>query len=495
MTVSPTYNRVYNFTNFQTGAPATPLPAGQLDAELNSVKVTLDAMLANTALIQRSDGALANGSVTQQSLATSLSIGFTFRGAWKTGTNYNVSDGVFDGFIFYTANLANLSGATHPASDPTNWAVAADFTGSGAGTAAASATAALASQAAALVSQNAASASAAAAVVSVTNATTQATAAAASAAAAAATLSTSALKANNLSDLASASSSRTNLGLGTMATQAASAAAITGGTVDNAVIGGVTPAAGTFTSLTATTISFASGINSTNIGSVTPGTGAFTSLSTTLTAAFGGVLTASAGITISAGGLTVTAGAVALPAASLSCAVFATGGTLGGVNWLTPNGGSTFGLSIQSQNSNPSILKFIGTTGAQVGGITVSSSATTYATSSDADLKTVRGPVDAEGALARINSLRVYEAAFNEEPDAVRPMILAHELQETHPHAVNGVRRHCEPAPVIDKDAPEGEYVIMEQTYQGVDYSHLVVDLIAANQALTRRLAALEAAV
>src|SRR5215469_1383425 len=57
------------------------------------------------------------------------------------------------------------------------------------------------------------------------------------------------LAANNLSDVASVPSSRTNLGLGTMATQAATGVAITGGTIDGTVIGGATAAAAHVTTL------------------------------------------------------------------------------------------------------------------------------------------------------------------------------------------------------------------------------------------------------
>lgn len=48
---------------------------------------------------------------------------------------------------------------------------------------------------------------------------------------------------------ASQSAARAGLGLGTIATQAASAVAITGGAIDGTVIGGTTPAAGTFTDM------------------------------------------------------------------------------------------------------------------------------------------------------------------------------------------------------------------------------------------------------
>lgn len=68
------YDRQFNFQNQQALTPDDPLPANQVDAELNAVKITLDEILANLELIQRDDGDLANASVGEDQLAPDLAL-------------------------------------------------------------------------------------------------------------------------------------------------------------------------------------------------------------------------------------------------------------------------------------------------------------------------------------------------------------------------------------------------------------------------------------
>ena len=92
-----TYNRQYNFTDFQTASPNTPLPAVQVDAELNTAKLTLDDLNNNIGLIQRDDGKLRNNSVHTEAFdATSLALmnagEINPRGSWSASTSYAVND-------------------------------------------------------------------------------------------------------------------------------------------------------------------------------------------------------------------------------------------------------------------------------------------------------------------------------------------------------------------------------------------------------------------
>ena len=175
------YNRQYNFQNYQAQNPSDPLPGNQVDAELNSLKITLDQTLQNIALIQRDDGQIKNESIGYEQLKPSLSVGFTLKGEWTAGVNYVQGDGVTYLNKFYRAKLSNLSTTlTRPGVSTATWEVVADFTQLTADAQAAR-DAAQAAQAGAVTAQNAAQASQTAAAASQSAAATSATASANSA--------------------------------------------------------------------------------------------------------------------------------------------------------------------------------------------------------------------------------------------------------------------------------------------------------------------------
>ena len=108
------YTRNYNFNDFQTTNPSDPLPASQVDNEFNDVKLTLDDLNANIALIQRDDGKIANASVhkealSQDALALVTAGSLTPRGDWAATTVYAAADIVNFNDATYLATVAHTA--------------------------------------------------------------------------------------------------------------------------------------------------------------------------------------------------------------------------------------------------------------------------------------------------------------------------------------------------------------------------------------------------
>jgi hypothetical protein len=82
------------------------------------------------ALIQRDDGALANGSVGLSQLSTAVTVGFTVPTAWATGTGYVSSPAatVFNGGKFYSCLVSHTSGTFATDLAAGNWVLIADLT-------------------------------------------------------------------------------------------------------------------------------------------------------------------------------------------------------------------------------------------------------------------------------------------------------------------------------------------------------------------------------
>lgn len=129
MSQPPVYARQYSFQAYQVANPEDPLPGQKVDQELNAVKVTLDAILANIALIQRDDGRLANSSVgTSQLDGALISLGFERPTAWVTATAYKVNAAVFQSSKLYICLVAHTSGVFATDLAALKWEQVIDFT-------------------------------------------------------------------------------------------------------------------------------------------------------------------------------------------------------------------------------------------------------------------------------------------------------------------------------------------------------------------------------
>jgi len=158
------------------------------------------------------------------------------------------------------------------------------------------------------------------------------------------------------------------------------------------------------------------------------------------------------------------------------------GGSYNG-RFVTSTGSGLYGILVKDTQANGAIASFVNSSNALAGTITISGTTTTYGTSSDYRLKENVTPVTT--GLVTIGALKPVTYDWVADKSKGEGFI-AHELQFVIPLAVNGA-----------KDAVNEDGSIKPQN---VDYSKIVVHLVAAIQeqqttitALTARIAALEA--
>lgn len=114
------YTRSYDFTGFQEQFPDQPLPAAPLDANLDSVSVSISQIINSLGSLQRDDGALRNQLVTVDSLSPDvvalLGSEMNPRGEWVgPGTVYARLDLVTVGVNTYIAVSDHTSAASFDA--------------------------------------------------------------------------------------------------------------------------------------------------------------------------------------------------------------------------------------------------------------------------------------------------------------------------------------------------------------------------------------------
>lgn len=157
---------------------------------------------------------------------------------------------------------------------------------------------------------------------------------------------------------------------------------------------------------------------------------------------------------------------------------YATAGSTLGVGLWGPNGRiflSQDAFSNWNANYDGTLIAF-SRSGTQVGGISVTTTTTTYATSSDYRLK--ENAVPLTGALDRLAGLQPYRFNFIAEPDRTVDGFFAHEVAPVVPEAVIGEH----------DDVDFGGNAV----YQSIDQAKLVPLLVAALQELAARVEQLE---
>ncbi len=103
-------------------------PGSELDVDLANLRDSQVSLRAFLMGIARSDGQLANGIVTVESLAPSVLAGFDPPSAWVTATAYTTLSAVYSGYGLYRCVVAHTSGVFATDLAAGRWELLADLT-------------------------------------------------------------------------------------------------------------------------------------------------------------------------------------------------------------------------------------------------------------------------------------------------------------------------------------------------------------------------------
>ena len=109
MAQPPAYTPQHSFLS--DSATLANFPGQSLDVEFNALASVTGAIEANLAMIQRADGAIANGSITYDQLSAALqSGGLAPALPWLTGVTYQVNTNVIQNSALYRCLVLHTSG-------------------------------------------------------------------------------------------------------------------------------------------------------------------------------------------------------------------------------------------------------------------------------------------------------------------------------------------------------------------------------------------------
>lgn len=304
--------------------------------------------------------------------------------------------------------------------------------------------------------------------------------------------------ASNLSDLTSASTARTNLGLGSAATMTGPSGTIVGTTdtqtLTNKTISGASNTLSNIGNSSLTNSSITINGSAVSLGGSATVTATATNALTIGTGLSGTSYNGSSAVTIAIDSTVATlSGTQTLTNKTLSTALV--GNATAQVNnskmHVYNNSMGQWGLfahgydyakatMLDASAGYVDFFYYGGSTSTYSGYIYASGATTSYATSSDYRLK--NNPQPMTGALAQIMSLEPCTWTWKNDGKPGAGFI-AHVLQKIFPDAVIGEKDQMRAVPVFDADGNKiGEK--MEPLYQGVDTSFLVAPLVAAIQEL-----------